>query len=112
MKYINASEVLPQGLLKEIQKFAAGTLLYIPKDEADNKSWGEVSVMRKYLLKRNRMIINHFRYGVSIEQISKNYYLSEETIKKIVSSRKNTEQLIFRQDVQSAEDNLLVFSHC
>lgn len=33
MKYENAGEVLPEELLKEIQKYAAGKLLYIPKGE-------------------------------------------------------------------------------
>lgn len=33
MKYENASDVIPEELLKEIQKYAAGKLLYIPSGE-------------------------------------------------------------------------------
>ena len=32
MKYRNASEVLPDSLLRELQKYAPGELLYIPAD--------------------------------------------------------------------------------
>ena len=31
MKYINAAEVLPETLLKELQSYVDGELLYIPK---------------------------------------------------------------------------------
>jgi hypothetical protein len=30
MKYENANDILPEELLKEIQKYAGGKLLYIP----------------------------------------------------------------------------------
>ncbi len=30
MKYLNASDVLPDELLKELQKHAGGALLYVP----------------------------------------------------------------------------------
>ncbi len=103
MKYINAGEVLPSELLREVQKYASGALLYIPKDE-EEAAWGEVSGYKKYLLKRNRMIQNHFRYGMHMEEISKMYCLSEETVKKIVYSKKNSEQLVFRPDDKSARE--------
>ena len=32
MKYRNASEILPDSLLRELQKYASGELLYIPAD--------------------------------------------------------------------------------
>ena len=33
MNYENASDIIPEKLLKEIQKYAAGKLLYIPTGE-------------------------------------------------------------------------------
>ncbi|MBP3577416.1 MAG: hypothetical protein J6K15_04825 [Lachnospiraceae bacterium] len=42
MKYENAKELLPETLLKEVQKYAGGKLLYIPV-ENETKNWGEVS---------------------------------------------------------------------
>lgn len=42
MNYLNASHVLPDELLREVQKYAAGENLYIPKNE-EKKKWGEGS---------------------------------------------------------------------
>ncbi len=103
MKYINAGEILPAELLQEVQKYASGTLLYIPKGE-EEAAWGEVSGYKKYLIKRNKMIQNHFRYGMQVEDISKLYCLSEETVKKIVYRKKSSEQLIFQPSVESARE--------
>lgn len=103
MKYINAGEVLPSELLEEIQKYASGALLYVPKADEEN-AWGVASGYKKYLLKRNRMIINHFRYGMQIEEISQMFFLSEETVKKIVYAKKNSEQLVFHPDFESAKE--------
>ena len=38
MKYKNASHVLPDELLKEIQKYVEGEAIYIPKQE-EKKRW-------------------------------------------------------------------------
>ena len=39
MKYRNASEIFPDELLREIQKYSSGELVYIPeKEEKDRKS--------------------------------------------------------------------------
>ncbi len=34
MKYVNAAEILPEKLLKEIQTYMDGGVLYIPKSSA------------------------------------------------------------------------------
>lgn len=103
MKYINAKDILPENILKQLQTYAAGTLLYVPK-EGEEKSWGEISGYRAYLLKRNRMILNFFQYGVPLEEISNAFGLSKETVKKIVYNKKHREELIFRPEVSSAEE--------
>ena len=38
MKYINAAEILPEQLLKELQKYVDGKVLYIPK-ASGKKEW-------------------------------------------------------------------------
>ncbi len=40
MKYKNAQDIFPDELLKEIQKYADGETIYIPKIQA-KKQWGE-----------------------------------------------------------------------
>ncbi|MCI8373055.1 MAG: hypothetical protein HFI75_11820 [Lachnospiraceae bacterium] len=83
MKYENGKDIFPQQLLKQIQKYAAGKLVYIPAEES-RKVWGEKTGSRKLLLKRNYDIRLKFRNGVTIEQLADEYCLSYETVKKIV----------------------------
>lgn len=104
MEYLNANHILPEKLLEQVKKYAAGKYLYVPKNEEDVKSWGELSGYRKQLLKRNRMIINKFKYGVSVEELSKEYFLSEETVKKLVYSKKKVEELLFYPHIESAKE--------
>lgn len=103
MKYENASEVLPEPLLQELRKYAAGKLLYIPLAE-EKKAWGEVSGYRQLLIKRNQFIVNKFLHGNEIHELSKEFSLSEETIKKIVYSRKETNKLNYFPTTKSAKE--------
>ena len=81
MKYINAAEILPGKLLKEIQTYMDGGVLYIPKSSA-KKGWGSVSGSRKFYQKRNKEIQFLFENGYSIETLSKQYGLAHSTLKK------------------------------
>ena len=100
MKYENAKELLPEVLLKEVQKYAGGKLLYIPV-ENENKSWGEVSGYRQKLLKRNVMISNRYKAGVTLSELAEEYFLSLDSIKKIVYGKKEKD-LLFEPTVESA----------
>lgn len=85
MKYINAADVLPKELLKELQTYVKGNLLYIPNDNTQKK-WGEKSGSRTYYLKRNNEIKKKYQDGASISQISDSYGLAFDTVRKIVYS--------------------------
>lgn len=85
MKYINAADILPEKLLKEIQTYMDGGVLYIPKSSA-KKGWGSVSGSRKFYQKRNKEIQFLFKNGYSIETLSKQYGLAHSTLKKIIYS--------------------------
>jgi len=100
MKYENAKDILPEQLLKEVQKYAGGKLLYIPV-ENESKGWGEVSGYRQKLLKRNVMISNRYRAGATLSELSEEYFLSMDSIKKIVYGKKEKE-LLFETTVESA----------
>ena len=80
MNYLNAKEVLPAELFKEIQKYAGGNLLYVPLAEEKEKTWGEVSGQKQYYRKRNRMLQNKFLYGVSVAELAKEYALSNSVL--------------------------------
>lgn len=100
MKYENAKEILPEALLKEVQKYAGGKLLYIPV-ENETKSWGEVSGYRQKLLKRNVLISNRYKAGATLSELAEEYFLSLDSIKKIVYGKKEKE-LLFEPTVESA----------
>ncbi|HWO76494.1 MAG TPA: CD3324 family protein [Bacillus sp. (in: firmicutes)] len=88
MRYVNANKVLPEKLIEEIQKYVQGETLYIPKQETKHQKWGTSSGGRRLLDRRNAAIRNSFISGSSIHQLAEEYYLSTETIKKIVYSHK------------------------
>lgn len=83
MKYRNATHVLPDELLKEIQKYAAGEAIYIPKVQ-EKKKWGESSGARNFYNERNKKICEEFDSGTSIENLAEKYGLSVDSIKRIV----------------------------
>jgi len=83
MKYKNASDILPESLLKEVQKYAAGETLYFPKDK-ERKKWGELSGSRRFFEERNEEIRQKYSKKASIERLADEYNLSVETVRKIV----------------------------
>lgn len=83
MKYKNASDILPDELLREVQKYASGEALYIPSDK-ERKKWGDGSGARKFFTQRNEEIRYKFSHKASIEMLAEEYCLSTETIRKIV----------------------------
>jgi Mor family transcriptional regulator len=88
MKYVNAKSIFPQELLKEIQKYINGEMVYIPISKELHKKWGERSGSKNYLNHRNNEIRRQFSVGVTIDQLSNQFFLSHDSIKKIVYSKK------------------------
>lgn len=88
MKYENAKDVLPPDLVIQIQKYAAGKLLYIPQKE-EPKAWGSISGTRQRLLQRNQRIYNEYKDGKGIGELAEEYFLSADSIKKIVYGKNN-----------------------
>ncbi|WP_405154501.1 CD3324 family protein [Paenibacillus sp. FSL K6-0108] len=88
MKYINADTILPESLLKEIQRHIPGGLVYIPKPKEAHRKWGESSGSRIMLKQRNDEIRQLFAAGMSIDQLIEQFCLSIDSIKKIVYSKK------------------------
>lgn len=87
MKYVNATAILPEKLIAEIQKYVQGETIYIPKPETAYQKWGTRSGGRKLIDDRNRAIKASFRCGARIEQLAMEHCLSVETIKKIVYTK-------------------------
>ena len=84
MKYINARNILPDALVKELQSYMQGGYLYIPSNQAQKKRWGEASGYRQELQQRNRQIVAEFQNGTSMEELAEKYFLSVYAIRKII----------------------------
>ncbi|MBD2843653.1 hypothetical protein IDH44_00500 [Paenibacillus sp. IB182496] len=87
MKYTNAKQILPERLLAEIQHYIQGESLYIPKQAQAYRKWGSLSGGRQALDRRNDAIRQAFRHQSSIEQLAEDYFLSVDTIKRIVYAK-------------------------
>ncbi|MBY7141958.1 hypothetical protein KFZ56_02415 [Virgibacillus sp. NKC19-3] len=84
MSYKNGKEVLPPHLLKELQKYIQGELVYIPKQTNQRARWGEANGSRLALAERNEAIYRLYREGRSFEELEHIYNLSVDSIRKIV----------------------------
>lgn len=102
MKYENGKDIFPERLLRQIQKYVSGKLVYIPSGDK-KREWGESSGYKQYLLERNRDIRAKFRAGAGIEQLADAYYLSCESIKKIVYSKKEVCIMEYKNTLSSAQ---------
>lgn len=84
MKYINAKDLLPEKLARELQCYIQGGYIYVPTNQAQQKQWGEVSGYRQELQQRNRQIVEEFQNGISPEALAEKYFLSVSAIRKII----------------------------
>lgn len=84
MLYVNAQDVFPHSLLAEIQRYVQGNLVYIPKQPDNHEKWGANTDTKKIVAQRNDDIMQAFKAGAAISELAKRFFLSEETIKKIV----------------------------
>ncbi len=84
MKYVRIDKILPDDLVKEIQKYIQGVYVYIPSIPEKRKKWGEKSKSRDYIKARNAKILNQYIGGQSISDLAEEFFLSDSSIKKIV----------------------------
>ena len=86
-KYLKAESLFPKELLKEIQKYAQGEMIYIPKPKESREKWGSYTGSRNVIEARNTEICRHFQNGMTIGNLAAKYFLSVESIKRIVYKR-------------------------
>ncbi|MFL0250838.1 CD3324 family protein [Clostridium neuense] len=90
MNYVKAEDILPDDLLKMIQQYTDGVYIYIPRKNEERKAWGENSGIRKSLKFRNRLIYKDYIKGKKVKVLSQKYYLSEQSIWRIINNEKNS----------------------
>ncbi len=81
--YKKASDILPDRLLRELQKYVSGETLYIPKAE-EKKHWGEASGARSYYKRRNAEMRRSYAEGTGMDELCEKYGLSYDTVRRIV----------------------------
>lgn len=86
-RYINAKDILPEKLIKEIQKHVKGKHIYIPQTERQN--WGTSTGIREELRERNEEIVLKYKSGLSVSQLVDQFKLSEDRIRRIIYDRQN-----------------------
>ena len=84
MVYKNARGLLPDALIEEIQKYIDGASIYIPAKTDEKTEWGHRNGTKARLAKRNAEIRSLFERNVSVSELSDRYYLSSDTVRKII----------------------------
>jgi len=87
MQYENAKDILPESLLKEVQKYAEGKAIYIPK-RTKREGWGEASGYREKLNKRNGAILNRYSSGASILEIAEEFFFLPKPSKRSYTEKR------------------------
>ncbi len=88
MKYKNATQILPPALLQQIQQYADGELLYIPRLQDNRQCWGAGTNTRQELQHRNACIWQDHLAGADNRTLAKRYYLSVKSIQRILMQQK------------------------
>lgn len=103
LKYADGKNIFPPELLRRIQKYVSGKYVYIPAS-GKKRAWGETSGYKQYLSDRNRDIRAKFRAGVSVENLTEEYHLSFDTIRKIVYAKKEESLMQYSCSLSSAKN--------
>jgi Mor family transcriptional regulator len=89
VNYKNGKDVLPPRLLKELQDYIQGELIYIPKCDQKRALWGEISGSRKLIARRNEEIYSSYCAGNAAEELAEAYHLSIDSIRKILTKMRS-----------------------
>ena len=84
MRYLNAEDVLPAALLEQIQQYADGIYLYIPRRSDHRQSWGSSTRYREELQRRNESIRYLYREGLDPKALAERFHLSVKSIRRIL----------------------------
>jgi Mor family transcriptional regulator len=88
MKYVKAQQVLPDEIVRILQEYVDGAYLYIPRKIENHTAWGEKSGIKDSLKVRNTEIYKKHLAGVTVNKLAQEYYLSEKSIRRILSQQK------------------------
>ena len=84
VSYIKAEEILPEELIRQIQKYADGVYIYIPRKPGTRHPWGQKTSYKTELEIRNDQIRKDYAAGEGVAALSRKYHLSEKSIRRIL----------------------------
>ena len=84
MGYIHALEILPEDLIEQIQAYADGQVIYIPKIKSKKCKWGEKTDTKAYFKERNLEIYHSYKNGTTMFELSEKYFLTPKSIQRII----------------------------
>ena len=87
MSYIKAEEILPEELIRQIQEYADGVYIYIPRKPGTRHRWGQETAYKAELKARNDRIRNDYAAGEGVNALSRKYHLSEKSIRRILQNQ-------------------------
>ena len=87
MRYLKAEDVLPAELLAQVQKYADGVYLYVPRRADHRQSWGNSTRYREELRQRDESIRYLNRQGVCTEDLAERFHLSVKTIQRVLRQK-------------------------
>ena len=90
MRYIKAEEILPEKLIREIQEYADGVYIYIPRKPGTRREWGQETSYKSELKDRNDRIRGDYAAGTGVAVLSRTYHLSEKSIRRILQKKQTT----------------------
>lgn len=88
MPYLRGDESLPPELLREVQKYVQGAVLYIPRHSDERLGWGRRNGAREALDRRDEAIRSARTSGSSIDDLAEEYGVSIDAIRKVLYRRR------------------------
>lgn len=90
MTYKNGKDFLPPRLLRELQEYFDGEIIYIPRKSEKRAGWGENNGTRLVIQKRNQDIFRQYQGGSTVRDLMERYHLSEDSIRKIIGKMRGS----------------------
>jgi Mor family transcriptional regulator len=84
VSYIRADAILPEELIRQIQTYADGVYIYIPRKPGTRHKWGQETGYKAELNARNDRIRREYAAGANVRALSQRYHLSEKSIRRIL----------------------------
>lgn len=84
MGYKRADDILPEHVLRDLQRYVSGETIYVPKENGNRKKWGSGTDVNEKLRLRNGHILEQHLKGATVKELAQSYSLTEKSIQRIL----------------------------